>query len=85
MFAEFKGKDRTVTFGQSNSDVKVLNSKLYPKGTEATLSIASEIMTVATFVTGELAVSYMACAAAISYALNIDDKFIIEGIANYEP
>jgi len=84
-FAEFKGKSKTVSFGQSSSDVKILNSKLYPKGTEATLSVASEFLSVATFVAGEPAVSYMACAAAIAYGLGIDQKFVIEGIANYEP
>lgn len=84
-FAEFKGKSKTVVFGQSGSDVKILNSKIYPKGTEATLSIASDITSVATFVVGEPAVSYMACATAISHGLGIDQKFVIEGIANYEP
>ena len=62
----------------------ILNSKLYPKGTEATLSVASEILSVATFVVGEPAVSYMACASAIAYGLGIDQKFVVEGIANYE-
>ena len=83
-FAEFKGKAKTVTFGQSSSDVKILNSKLYPKGTEATLSVASEITSLATFVVGEPAVSYMACAAAIAYGLGIEEKFTVDGIANYE-
>ena len=58
-FAEFKGKKDTLVFGQSGADIKILNSKLYPKGTEATLSIKSEIISVATFVAGETAVSYM--------------------------
>ena len=83
-FAEFKGKNKTVNFGQSSSEVKILNSKLYPKGTEATLSVASEILSVATVVVGEPAVSYMACASAIAYGLGIDQKFVVEGIANYE-
>lgn len=85
MFAEFKGKSKTVSFGQTSSDVKILNSKLYNKGTEATLSVSSEITSVATFVTGEPAVSYMACAAAVAYGLGIDQKFVTDGIANYEP
>lgn len=85
MFAEFKGKSKTVSFGQTSSDVKILNSKLYNKGTEATLSVSSEITSVATFVTGEPAVSYMACAAAVAYGLGIDQKFVADGIANYEP
>ena len=82
-FSEFKGTKKTINFGQSSADVKVLNSKLYSKGTEATLSIKSEIINVATFVPGETAVSYMACAAAIAYALEVDNEKIVDGIAEY--
>lgn len=84
-FSEFHGSKETLTFGQTAADVKILNSKLYPKGTEATLSIKSDIITVATFVTGETAVSYMACAAAIANGLGLDNNSIIEGIAEYNP
>lgn len=84
-FAEFKGTKETISFGQSSAEVKILNSKLYPKGTEATLSIKSEVISVATFVAGETAVSYMACATAIASGLGISTDNIIDGIANYEP
>ena len=84
-FAEFKGSKETVVFGQSGADVKILNSKLYPKGTEATLSLKSEVISVATFITGETAVSYMACAAAIASGLGISTDNIIDGIAEYNP
>lgn len=84
-FAEFKGTKGTLTFGTSSADVKVLNSKLYAKGTEATISIRSEIVTVATFVPGETAVSYMACAAGIAESIGVDNDKIIEGIAEYIP
>lgn len=84
-FEGIKGKDKTITYGQTSSDVKILNSKLYAKGTEATLSIKSDIITVATFVPGETAVSYMACAAAIANAIGISNDNIIDGIAEYEP
>ncbi|MBO7560543.1 hypothetical protein J6T21_00675 [Candidatus Saccharibacteria bacterium] len=84
-FADYKGKESTISYGQTSSDIKILNSKLYNMGTEATLSIKSEILQVATFVPGETAVSYMACAAAIAYALEIGPDKITEGIANYEP
>lgn len=83
-FAGFAGKNKTCEYGQSSTNVKILNSKLYPKGTEATLSIRSEIVSVATFVVGEPAVSYMACAAAIADGLGISSQYIIDGIANYE-
>ena len=84
-FAKFKGTKDTMDYGITGSDVKILSSKLYPKGTEATLSVKSEIISVATFVPGETAVSYMALATAIAKALNIDNDTIAEGIANYEP
>ena len=84
-FADFKGKVKTVNYGQTGSDVKILNSKLYPKGTEATLSLKSEVINVATFVPGETAVSYMATAAAIAYAMGIDNDKIVDGIAEYNP
>lgn len=84
-FSEFKGTKSTSTYGQSSADVKILNSKLYGGGTEATLSIKSEIINVASFVPGEIAVSYMACAAAIAHALGIESEKIIDGLAEYLP
>ncbi|MDO4611312.1 MAG: Mur ligase family protein [Candidatus Saccharibacteria bacterium] len=85
VFAEFKGTRETYKFGQTAGDVKILTSKLYPKGTEATLSIKSEIVTAATFIPGEMAVSYMACAAAITTALGVSTEKIIDGLAEYNP
>ncbi|MBR3353177.1 hypothetical protein IKG49_01105 [Candidatus Saccharibacteria bacterium] len=84
-FEGFKGKDKTVVYGQTSADVKILNSKLYPKGTEVSLSIDSEIISAATFVTGETSASYMACAAAIANTIGISSKHIVDGIAEYEP
>ena len=84
-FADFKGSKETIVFGQSGADVKILNSKLYPKGTEVTLSIKSEVISVATFIAGETAVLYMACAAAIASGLGISTDNIIDGIAEYNP
>ena len=84
-FSEFKGSKKTITYGLSSADVKILNSKLYAKGTEATLSIKSEIIPVATFVPGETSVSYMACAAGIAEGLGISSDHIIDGIAEYIP
>ncbi len=84
-FAGFRGAKGTVTFGQSSADVKILNSKLYAKGTEATISVESEVMNVATFVPGEMTVSYMACAVGIAHGLEIPKDRIIDGIAEYTP
>ncbi len=84
-FREFKGVKETITFGQSGADVKVLTSKLYAKGTEATVATKAGVINTATFVPGETAVSYMACATAIALGLNIPSDNIIDGIAEYEP
>lgn len=83
-FAGFKGVKKTMDFGMTGTGVKILNSKLYAKGTEATLSIHSDIETVASFIPGETTVSYMACAVAIGVALGVEMEKILEGIANYE-
>lgn len=83
-FKDFRGAKDTIDFGMTGTGVKILNSKLYNKGTEATMSIRSEIETVASFIPGETTVSYMASAVAIGVLLGIDTEKIIEGIANYE-
>lgn len=83
VFEEFKGRKSTLEYGLTGKDVKILNSKLYPKGTEAKLSIKSDIIDIATFVPGEITVPYMACAAAIANALGIKNDDIIDGIAEY--
>lgn len=84
-FSQFRGTAETLTYGaSSDSDLKIVGSKLYRKGTEAELSFAGREWTVASFQTGEPTVSYMACAAAITTALNISPSTIAEGIANYE-
>lgn len=84
-FEVFKGTKATINYGQTGADVKILNSKLYTRGTEAILSMKSEVITVATFVPGETAVSYMACAAAIAECLGMTNDNIVNGIAEYNP
>ncbi len=85
-FAQFRGTTETLTYGaSSDSDMRIIQSKLYRKGTEAELSFGSREFTVASFLAGEPTVSYMACAATIATALNISPNTIIEGLANYVP
>ena len=84
-FASFAGKKKTLNYGQTGTDVKILSSKLYPKGTEVILSIKPEVVSAASFVPGETAVSYMACAAAIAHALEIPNDKIVDGMAEYMP
>ena len=84
-FKDFKGSNKTINYGQISADVKILNSKIYAKGTEATLSVNSDVINVATFIPGETTVSYMACAVAIAHGLEIPLDNVIDGIANYDP
>lgn len=85
-FAKFKGLSETLTYGaSSDSDMRIDFSKLYRKGSEASLSFNNRAFTVASFLPSEPTISYMACAAAIATALNISPAAIAEGIANYEP
>ncbi|MBR0480313.1 hypothetical protein IJJ46_00585 [Candidatus Saccharibacteria bacterium] len=85
-FVDFAGLDGTLFYGSDRtSHIQIMNSKLYKKGVEATLSIGGTRFTVASFLTGEPAISYMACAAAVADALHIAPEKIIDGIANYEP
>lgn len=85
-FAQFRGKNETLTYGaSSDSDIRIDHSKLYRKGTEANLAFGTRVFTVASFLTGEPIVSYMACAAAIATSLNLSPSIIAEGIANYVP
>ncbi len=85
-FSTFRGATETLTYGaSSDSNMRIDHSRLYRKGTEANLMFNNRMFTVASFLTGEPTVSYMACAAAIATALNIAPATIAEGIANYEP
>ncbi len=85
-FAGFKGANETITYGaSSDSDLRIEQSQLYRKGSEASLVFGNRAFTVASFLTGEPTISYMACAAAIATALNIAPATIADGIANYNP
>lgn len=85
-FKEFAGTQATVTYGHDHSAaVDIEDSKLYKHGAEAQLNISGTRFTVATFLTGEPAVSYMAAAAAIATSLHIAPESIVDGIAAYDP
>lgn len=83
-FSSFHGEKKTLIYGFGGNDVKILNHKLYKKGVEATLSTDTGIFAVASFLTGEIIIPYMAAAAAIGLALGLKDEAIINGIAAYE-
>ena len=85
-FTDFAGKEGTLTYGSDRfSNIQIVRSKLYKKGAEAEFAIGNTNFTVASFLTGEPVISYMAAAAAIADALHITPEKISEGIANYDP
>ncbi|MBR3366131.1 hypothetical protein IKG48_03380 [Candidatus Saccharibacteria bacterium] len=80
----FAGQKGTLTYGRDKfSNIQIEESTLYKKGVEAELAIGTTKFTVASFLTGEPIVSYMAAATAIADALHITPEKISEGIANY--
>ena len=84
-FAKFVGVDQTLSYGATRSaTLRIDRAKLYKKGVEADFSLGSSRFTVASFLTGEPIISYMACAAAIATALHIAPEVISEGVANYQ-
>ena len=84
-FSEFVGTKGTLTYGKDRyANINISSSKLYKKGAEADLAIGTSHFTVATFLTGEPVISYMAAATAIADALHITPEKIAEGIGNYE-
>ena len=85
-FTSFAGREATLTYGSDRfSNIQIVKSKLYKMGTEAELAIGNTNFTVASFLTGEPTVSYMAAATAIADALHITPEKIVEGIGNYDP
>lgn len=85
-FSEFKGNSDTISYGADRSAyIRIDYSKLYKKGAEANLIIGTKSLNVATFLTGEPVISYMACATAIATALKIPHTAITDGIANFNP
>lgn len=85
-FSRFVGHTDTLTYGTTRSaTLRIDGAKLYKKGTEASLSLGSSRFSVASFLTGEPIVSYMACAAAVATSLHVANDVIADGIANYNP
>lgn len=85
-FSKFKGKQGTATYGSDHySDTKIERHTLYRKGSEATLNIEGHRFNVASFLTGEPNISYMAAAATIASLLHCTEEQIVNGIANFDP
>ncbi len=86
LFSSFPSKSATLSYGHANdAALKINRSKLYKMGTEANFSFQNEKFDVATYLTGEENVDYMAAAALTAFAIGLDEDSIVDGIANYEP
>lgn len=85
-FSKFRGKQGTVTYGSDHySNTKIERRTLYRKGSEATLNIEGRRFSVASFLTGEPNISYMAAAATIANLMHYTEEQIINGISNFDP
>ena len=85
-FSKFKGKQGTATYGSDHySDTTIERRTLYRKGSEATLNIEGHRFSVASFLTGEPNISYMAAAATIAHLMHLSEDQIINGISNFDP
>lgn len=83
--ANYPVKTATFSYGHNrNADLRINRFKLYKKGTEANLCYGNENFDVATYETGEVAVSYMAAAALGALALGANFTEITDGIADFE-
>jgi len=85
-FSQFKGKQGTVTYGSDYyCDTKIERRTLYRKGSEATLNLNGNHLTVASFIAGEPNISYMAAAATIGHLMHYTEEQIVNGISNFDP
>ena len=86
LFSSFPAKSATLSYGHgSDAHLKINRSKVYKMGTEANISFQNEKFDIATYLTGEENVEYMAAAALTALAVGLDQDTIVDGIANYEP
>ncbi len=86
IYSKYPTKTATFTYGHDHDcDLRINRQKLYKKGTEVNVTYSGRSFDMATYITGEAAINYMAAAALTSFAIGIDIDNIIDGIANYEP
>lgn len=86
LFAQYPTTTATFSYGRErSSDMRINRSKLYKVGSEANLTYGSESFDVATYVTSEAAIYYMAAAALAGFALGFNADQIVDAIADYEP
>ena len=85
-FAQYPTTTATRSYGRDrDSDLRINRSKLYKVGTEANFTHGNDNFDVATYVTSQSAVFYMAAATLTALSLGLSTNQIIDGIADYEP
>jgi len=86
IYSKYPAKTATFTYGHDRDcDLRINRQKLYRMGTEANFTYSGHSFDVATYISGEASVNYMAAAALTAFALDASEENIVDGIANYEP
>ena len=86
IYSKYPTKTATFTYGHDHDcDLRINRHKLYRMGTEANVTYSGHSFDMATYITGESAINYMAAAALTGFAIGVDTDNIVDGIANYEP
>lgn len=85
-FNQFPAGEQKITYGQhEDAEAKIERTKLYKKGSEATLVIDHQTkLELATALPGMFNIYNMTAAATLAYVLGLKRTDIIEGIANLE-
>ncbi len=85
-FDQFYAAAQKITYGKhDNAEAKITYTKLYRKGSEATVVIDHQTkLDLATALPGEFNIYNMTAAASTAYLLGVDLNDIIEGVANLE-
>ena len=85
-YNKFQAGAQKITYGKhDDAEAKIEHTKLYRKGSEATLVIDHQTkLELATALPGEFNIYNMVAAASAAYLLGINIDDIIEGIANLE-
>ena len=86
LFAQYPTTTATLSYGRDrSSDLRINRSKPYKLGAEANFTYGNDSFDVATYVTSESAIYYMAAATLAGFALGFNADQIVDAIADYEP
>ena len=86
IYSKYPAKTATFTYGHDRDcDLRINRQKLYKMGAETNVTYSGHSFDMATYITSEAAINYMAAAALTGFALDANEENIVDGIANYEP